>query len=194
MERQRGQIVVISGPSGSGKTTVCRRLFHAPDMAVSVSATTRPQRPGEQDGVNYHFVTREAFLAQLARGEFAEHAEYNGHLYGTPREPLEKALAEGKTVLVEIDVQGAAQLRQQYPNELYIFLDAPDRAAAAERLERRNTETPDERQRRIAVAERERSTAWQKYFDYKVINDDLDEAVAEIRELILGGNPVGAES
>lgn len=183
----RGKIVVISGPSGSGKTTVCDALLSDPNVTLSVSATTRSPRPGERDGVHYHFLSREQFRERAERSYFAEHAEYDGELYGTPREPLEKALAEGRTVLVEIDVQGAAQLRSAYPDGIYIFLDAPGRDAAMARLERRNTETPQERSRRMQMAERERETAQGQCFDYTVINDDLDQTVAELRRLILGG-------
>lgn len=183
----RGKIVVISGPSGSGKTTVCDALLSDPSVTRSVSATTRPARPGERDGGHYHFLSREQFGARAERGYFAEYAEYDGELYGTPREPLEEALAAGRTVLVEIDVQGAAQLRGAYPDGIYIFLDAPGRDAAMARLEHRNTETPQERSRRMQTAERERDTAQRQHFDHTVINDDLDQTVVEVRRLILGG-------
>jgi guanylate kinase len=180
---QTGRMVVISGPSGSGKTTVCGRLLKDPDVVMSVSTTTRPPRPREEGGVNYHFVSRDEFAELVERGEFAEHAEYNGNLYGTPKAALESILAGGKTALVEIDVQGAAQLGEVYPDALYIFLDAPDRDAARARLERRNTETAEERAKRIEAAEQERASA-DKYFDHHVINDDLDETVECIRKLI----------
>ena len=190
-DRQKGTLAVISGPSGTGKTTVCRRLLADPYFMLSVSATTRAPRPDEKDGVNYHFLDLDEFLRRAESGQFAEHAEYNGHLYGTPREPLERALAEGRAVLVEIDVQGAGQLRERYPDAIYIFLDAPDRAEAEARLEHRNTETPDERRSRIQAAERERA-AGEEMFDHKVINDDLDETVVKIRDLILGGEAAGS--
>lgn len=190
--RARGQVVVISGPSGSGKTTVCERLRSDPGVVLSVSATTRRPRPGERDDVDYHFISREEFLERVRRGEFVEHAEYNGHLYGTPREPLERALRDGKTVLVEIDVQGAAQMRRVYPDGLFIFLDAPAPAAAAQRLERRNTESSEERRRRIAVAERERVAAASGCFDHRVVNDVLDDTVEQIRWLIRTGRAVRA--
>ncbi len=188
----RGQVVVISGPSGSGKTTVCERLRSDPSVVLSVSATTRSPRPDERDGVDYHFIRREEFLERVRRGAFVEHAEYNGRLYGTPREPLERALRDGRTVLVEIDVQGAAQMRRVYPDGLFIFLDAPAPAAAAERLERRNTESGEERRRRIAAAERERAAAASGCFDHRVVNDVLDDAVEEIRGLIQAGRAVRA--
>jgi len=188
---KRGKVVVISGPSGSGKTTVCNRLLSDPNLRLSVSATTRAARRGEKDGVDYVFVSRADFLARAKRGQFAEHAEYNGNLYGTPREPLERALGEGRTVLVEIDVQGAAQVRKLYPDGIYIFLDAPGGDVAKERLERRNTESADERHRRLEAAEHERA-ATRGLFDHSVVNDDLDETVEEVRNIIRGGAAAGA--
>ncbi|MFO7897529.1 MAG: guanylate kinase, partial [Planctomycetota bacterium] len=143
------RIVVISGPSGSGKTTVCRRLLADPNVVMSVSATTRPPRPGERDGVDYYFLSRAEFQRWADEGRFVEHAEYNGELYGTPRAQLEEKLAEGRTVLLEIDVQGAKQLRDTFPDATYIFLDAPDRDEAMQRLARRNTETPEQVRRRL---------------------------------------------
>lgn len=189
-----GKLVVISGPSGSGKTTVCNRLLSDPSIMLSVSATTRAPRPREKDGENYYFVSREEFLERVERGVFAEHAEYNGNLYGTPRDWLEEQLAAGRTVLLEIDLQGSTQLWEKLPNGIYIFLDAPGRETAARRLEGRNTETPEERRRRAETADRERELAKTAHFDYKVINDDLDETVEEIRNLIAGGKPAGATS
>ncbi len=118
-----GKLIVISGPSGSGKTTVCRELLTDPAIQLSVSATTRKPRPGEQDGENYFFVSREEFCGRVERGLFAEHAEYNGNLYGTPRDWLESELAAGHIVLLEIDLQGSKQLWEQFPKGTYIFLD-----------------------------------------------------------------------
>jgi len=181
-DRSAGRIIVVSGPSGSGKTTVCRRLLEAPGVTASVSATTRPPRAGERDGVDYRFLSRDEFLRRVGRGEFAEHAEYDGNLYGTPKQPVDEALAEGRTVLLEIDVQGAEQLRGVYPDATYVFLEAPDREAALARLEHRNTESAEARRRRLAAAERE--MARKNLFDHVVVNDDLDEAVTEVRRLI----------
>jgi guanylate kinase len=186
-----GKLIVISGPSGSGKTTVCRELLTDPAIQLSVSATTRKPRPGEQDGENYFFVSREEFCGRVERGLFAEHAEYNGNLYGTPRDWLESELAAGHIVLLEIDLQGSKQLWEQFPKGTYIFLDAPRREDAAERLARRNTESAEERQRRTETADRERELAKTAHFDYTVINDDLGRAVEEIRNLIAGRRPAG---
>lgn len=179
-----GMIVVISGPSGSGKTTVCKRLCERPGgPALSVSATTRPPRPGEQDGVDYFFLSRDEFQERASRGEFIEYAEYNGNLYGTPRGPLERALARGQVILVEIDVQGAAQMRQVFPRGLYIFLDAPDHSVVEQRLSQRNTESPEDRQRRLLAAERERGQS-QGQFNCCIINDDLDRTTNHIQGMI----------
>ncbi len=189
-----GKLIIISGPSGSGKTTVCRRLLEDPGIVLSVSATTRPPRPGEKEGESYHFLGRDEFLERAERGLFAEHAEYNGNLYGTPRDLLERELAAGRAVLLEIDIQGVAQLRRVYPEGTYIFLDAPGRDVAVERLERRSTESAEERRRRTETADREREEAQEAGFDYTVINDDLDATVEEIRKLIAAGKPAAATS
>jgi len=193
-ETKAGKLVVISGPSGSGKTTVCGKLLADPNIVLSTSATTRPPRPGEKDGENYYFISREEFLNRVDQGLFAEHAEYNGNLYGTPRGRLEQELAAGRTVLLEIDLQGSKQLWPRYPEGIYIFLDAPGRDTAIKRLEQRNTETAAERRRRTETADRERELAKAAHFDYTVINDDLDRAVEEVRNLIAGGKPAGTTS
>ncbi len=179
---EQSRLVVISGPSGSGKTTVCNRLIEGPNIVMSVSATTRPPRPGEKDGVNYYFLSPDEFRGWIEQGLFLEHAEYNGDLYGTPRSQLEEKLAAGATVLLEIDVQGARQLRENCPDALYIFLDAPNRDEGVRRLTRRNTETPEQVRRRLEAARRELEQT--DLFDHKVVNDDLDETVGRIRELI----------
>ena len=186
-----GTLIVISGPSGSGKTTVCRELLTDPAIKLSVSVTTRKPRPSEQDGKNYHFVNREEFGNRVESGLFAEHAEYNGNLYGTPRDWLESELAAGHIVLLEIDLQGSKQLWEKFPQGTYIFLDAPRREDAAERLARRNTESAEERRQRTETADRERELAKTAHFDYTVINDDLGRAVEEIRNLIAGRRPAG---
>ncbi len=178
----QSRLVVISGPSGSGKTTVCNRLIEDPDIVMSVSATTRFPRPGEKDGVNYYFLSPDEFQRWIAQGRFLEHAEYNGDLYGTPRGQLEEKLDAGATVLLEIDVQGARQLRENCPNALYIFLDAPNRDEGVRRLTGRNTETPEQVRRRLEAARRELEQT--DLFDHKVVNDDLDETVGRIRDLI----------
>ena len=125
MSDDKGRLVVISGPSGAGKTSVCRVLKENPAVEFSVSATTRAMRAGEQDGVDYHFLSREAFEQRLAEDQFLEYAEYNGNLYGTPRWPMDDALARGKTFLVEIEVDGTRQLRRRGVAGLYLFIEPP---------------------------------------------------------------------
>lgn len=184
----KGKVVVISGPSGSGKTTICKRLADGKDIIFSVSATTRSPRPGECEGADYHFLSRENFERKIERGEFVEHAEYNGQLYGTPRENIDSALRTHKTLLVEIDVQGASQLRQSCPDATFIFIDTPTEGEARARLERRNTESAADLSRRLETAAREREEAKRIGFDFTVINDDLDKTVSEIRRIISNCN------
>ena len=185
---EHGRMVVISGPSGSGKSTICKRLLQDPRVCFSVSATTRKIRPGEVDGRDYHFLSVEEFRERIARGEFIEHAEVYGNLYGTLRQPLEQAIATGKLYLLEIDVQGALQLKALGEPGQYIFVAPPDFDELRRRLIKRNTETPEALERRLHKAEdeyRERAK-----YDHVVVNDDLERAVAEVRGLMgLDGGP-----
>lgn len=175
-------LVVVSGPSGSGKSTICRALAEAPAVVLSVSATTRPPRPGEVDGRDYRFLTREAFLRGVEAGEFVEYAEVFGQFYGTPRAPLEAAVAAGRVVLLDIDVQGAMQVRRAFPEALLIFVVPPSREVLAARLEGRGTDAPEAVRHRLDAAEREMKQ--KDLYDHVVVNDVLEEAVAEIRDLI----------
>ena len=179
---QTGRMVVISGPSGSGKSTICSRLLPDPRVVFSVSATTRKPREGEVDGRNYHFLTREEFKRRVERGEFVEHAEVYGNMYGTLRAPMETALAEGKVYLLEIDVQGANQLRALGVPGTYVFIAPPDFEELRRRLKARGTESPEMLERRLHKAEDE----WRERgkYDHIVVNDDVDRAVAEVRRLI----------
>jgi len=180
----KGKVVVISGPSGSGKTTICKRLADGKDILFSVSATTRAPRQGEVDGADYYFLSKEEFEREIANGEFLEHAEYNGRLYGTPRQNVDEARRKQKILLVEIDVQGARQMRQSCPDATFIFIDTPTAGEARARLERRNTESAADLARRLDTAAREREEAKSIGFDYTVINDDLEEAVGKIEGII----------
>ena len=179
---QTGRMVVISGPSGSGKSTICSRLLPDPRVVFSVSATTRPIRPGEVDGREYHFIRREEFKKKVERGEFIEHAEVYGNMYGTLRAPMEKALAEGKVYLLEIDVQGANQLRALGEPGTYVFIAPPDFEELRRRLVARRTESAEVLERRLHKAEDE----WRErvQYDHVIVNDDLDRAVAEVRRII----------
>ena len=178
---QQGTMLLISGPSGSGKSTICKRLLADPRVVFSVSATTRPMRPGEVDGRDYHFLSRERFRALVEAGEFLEWAEVYGNLYGTLRSEWRAAVDRGEVFLVEIDVQGAAQLRELGIPGRYVFVAPPSFEVLHERLRGRGTESPEVLERRLRKA-RDEYEERVKY-DHVVVNDDLDRAVAEIRAL-----------
>ena len=174
-----GRMLLVSGPSGSGKSTLCRRLLADPRVEFSVSATTRAPRPGEVHGREYLFLDEDQFRALQRRGAFIEHAEVHGNLYGTLREPMERAIAAGKVFLVEIDVQGALQLRRLGVPGVYVFIDVPDLAELRRRLERRGTDSPAVVDRRVAKAEAERLE--RDRYDHVIVNDDLERAYARLR-------------
>jgi len=175
-------MLVVSGPSGSGKSTICRRLLEDPRIEFSVSATTRAPRSGEVDGRDYQFLDKGRFRAEIERGAFIEWAEVHGNLYGTPRAPMERALAEGRVFLVEIDVQGGAQLKALGLPGLYVFIAPPDLESLRQRLVSRGTDAPDVIERRLAKAQEEMRA--QGRYDRIVVNRDVDEAVAEVRRLV----------
>lgn len=178
---RKGTMLVISGPSGSGKTTICKRLLDDPRVRFSVSATTRTPRPGEVDGRDYHFLTRERFRALMAEGAFIEHADVYGNMYGTLRKPMQEALARGEVYLLEIDVQGALQLKSLGEPGIHVFIAPPDFDELRRRLVARRTEAPDVLERRLKKAEDE----WRERgrYDHIVVNDVVDKAVAEIRRI-----------
>jgi guanylate kinase len=178
----QGKMVVISGPSGSGKSTICKRLLEDPRVVFSVSATTRAKREGEVDGRDYHFLSREEFKRRVEHGEFIEHAEVFGNMYGTLRSPMHEALAQEKLYLLEIDVQGALQLKALGEPGIYIFVAPPDFAELRRRLVKRNTETPEMLERRLHKAEDEYRE--REKYDHIVVNGDLDTAVKEIRAIV----------
>lgn len=175
--------IVLSAPSGAGKTTIARRLLAVRgDVDCSVSATTRPPRPGEVDGVSYHFLTPADFAAGVERGDFAEHATVHGHLYGTPRGEVRRVLAAGKHVLLAIDVQGAAQFAAAFPETVRIFVLPPSGAVLLERLRGRGTEDHAGLARRLRDALVELRVVEQ--YDYVVVNDVVERAVAEVSSII----------
>ncbi|MFA9429132.1 guanylate kinase [Egicoccus sp. AB-alg2] len=185
----RGLLVVIAGPSGVGKGTVHGRVRAAlPDSVLSVSVTTRPARPNEADGVDYHFVDRPRFEQMVADGELLEWAEYAGNLYGTPRRPAEAAVADGKVVVLDIEVQGALQVREQSTDALLVFLAPPSFAELERRLRTRGTEDDEAVDARLEVARRE--LAQRDLFDAVVVNDDLDRCVAEVLDAIAAARTV----
>jgi guanylate kinase len=189
MSGARGKLVVISGPSGAGKTSVCRALKQLPEVEFSVSATTRTQRQGERDGVDYHFLSRDDFQRRLSENQFLEWATYNGNLYGTPRWPMDAALARGKTFLVEIEVHGTRQLRERGVPGLYLFIAPPSLEELRRRLERRGQNDPAEIESRMRIAADEiaaarETTAGMPLYDVVVENVDLDATIARVKELV----------
>ncbi len=183
------RLIVISGPSGVGKDTVIEhmRLAH-PDFVFAVTATTRQRRPGEIDGVHYFFMDRKDFLSQREDGEFLESAEVYGYLYGVPKDRVRNALRSGKTVVVKVDVQGAASIREIAPEAIFIFLLPPSMAELMRRLRSRKTDEIDALVARISTASRELRAV--KYFDYVVFNENerLDETLSRIDAIMEAEN------
>jgi guanylate kinase len=181
----KGPLFIVSGASGSGKTTVIDRLLaEMPPgrVRLSVSATTRQPRAGEIDGKHYYFWSRERFEEGIDRQEFLEHAEVHGHYYGTLRGEVEPYCGRGMGVILDIDVQGAAQIRRLYPDAVTIFLRTSSTAAYEKRLRERGTETEGAIRRRLATAARELDHAGE--YDHQVVNDDLDSAVAQLGDIV----------
>ena len=173
----------MSAPSGCGKSTLCDMLLQEYfDMSYSISCTTRPPRENEEDGVDYYFVSREEFERMIEENAFLEHAEYVGNCYGTPRAAVEKQLKDGYDVYLDIDVQGALQVKKRRPQTLMVFLMPPSMEELERRLVTRGTNTPEEIRERLAAAERE--CALRGAFDYVVVNDVVERAVEELSELI----------
>ncbi len=183
MTGPRGLLVVIAGPSGVGKGTVHARVRALlPDAVLSVSATTRAPRPGEEAGVDYHYVTRERFQELIDSHALLEWAEYAGNRYGTPREPVAAAVAAGHVVVLDIELQGALQVKAQDPTALLVFLVPPSFEELERRLRARGTEEPAALQRRLARAREELAHA--DRFDVQVVNDSLGRCVAEVLAIV----------
>ena len=184
-------LYVISGPSGVGKGTVCKALLaelgEGPNrqLTLSISATTRPMRPGEVDGVNYHFLSQEDFLRRVDNGEFLEYATVYGNYYGTLRSAVQQELAEGRNVLLEIDTDGARQIKKLMPEAELIFLAPPSPEELLRRLQGRNTDSAAEIARRQQCLEAE--LAQQVYYDYGVVNDVVEDTVSQIRKIMAKG-------
>ena len=180
---KRGKLLVLSGPSGCGKGTVLRALMEGrSDMVFSVSATTRAPRPGEVDGREYYFVSRERFMEMVVQGELLEHAEFVGNCYGTPKAPVLTQLEAGLHVLLDIEVQGAAQVKKAMPEAVLVFLAPPSLEELERRLRGRGTETEEKIQGRLKTAEYEMTLAGE--YDYTVVNDEVARAAAEVAEIL----------
>lgn len=186
MNAPRGKLVVISGPSGAGKTSICNALLERiPNAVWSVSVTTRPRRGHEVDGKAYRFVTDEEFDRMLANDELLEHASYVGHRYGTPRRPVEEALKRGEIVIMEIDVNGGAQIAECVPDSIRIFVLPPTPETLAARLAGRRTESADLQAKRLAAADGEIAFARDSgVYQYFITNDILEDSVRQVMDLI----------
>ncbi|MBQ7714796.1 MAG: guanylate kinase [Clostridia bacterium] len=182
---KKGLIIVISGPAGSGKGTIVRTLREKmPELGLSVSATTRDPRPGEEEGVSYYFITREEFERRIASGEILEHTLYCGNYYGTPKSELERITADGRDLILEIEVNGALQIKKLFPEAVAIMLLPPDAKLLESRLRGRGTETEEIIERRLKRAEEELKLL--PNYDYLVVNGEnmIDECAEQIRAII----------
>lgn len=178
-----GLLIVFSGPSGSGKDTLLKALCgKSRKISLSISATTRAPREGEVDGTDYYFITQQNFEQKIAENDMLEYAEYCGNYYGTPRTPIENWMRQGKDVILEIEVQGGAQVRKKCPDAVSIFILPPSIEELENRLRRRGTESEEAIQKRLAAARQEIGSAEQ--YDYVVVNDKLETAVRDIRRII----------
>ena len=181
---KKGKTFIISGPSGVGKSTVLGALFEGrDDLYFSVSATTRAPRPTETPDVDYHFIEAETFRQWIENGEFLEYAEYVGNFYGTPKKYVDAAMDEGKDVILDIEIQGATQVHELRPNVVRIFIAPPSWEELERRLTARGTDSPEKVQKRLLRAKVELENAG--HYDYFVINDTVDNAVAELRAIML---------
>ena len=179
---KKPMMLVLSGPSGVGKGTLGKRLIEEEGFGFSVSCTTRGPRPGEKHGVDYLFITREEFLSRRAANGFLETATVHDEFYGTPREPAERAMAEGRDLLLDIDPQGGVQVMESVPEAVSVFLLPPSWAALEARLRGRGTETEEKIQKRLHNARQE--VKYLPRYDYCIVNDDLDEAWRELRGIV----------
>ncbi len=182
IDKKKGKLYVISGPSGAGKGTITTRILDETDMGYSVSMTTRAPRTGEIDGVHYFFSTKEQFEKMIDEGGFLEHAERYGNYYGTPKAPVLEKLAKGQDVILEIEMQGAMQVKKNYPDGVFIFILPPSLPILRQRLIDRKTETPEAIELRLSSTLDE--MRYIDDYDYYVVNNELDEAVERVKSII----------
>jgi guanylate kinase len=181
--KRRGKLVVVSGPSGVGKSTICKEVVRRMDAYLSVSATTRAKSPQETDGVDYWFLPRDEFLARVKQNEFLEYAEVFGNFYGTPRNRIDETLNSGKTVILEIDVQGGRQVQKQYPDVILILVMPPNLDDLVTRIDGRARDSQEAAKKRLEAAQREIEAAKQ-FYQYTVVNDNLEKAINAIINII----------
>ena len=181
-----GKVVIVSGPSGVGKSTICKEVAkRLNNVYLSVSVTTRPRSQAEVDGRDYWFISENEFQRRIDKGELLEYAEVFGHLYGTPKDKVEEALQDARTVILEIDVQGAKKVKRIYRDAVMIFVFPPSQRELAERMKLRGRENGQSAEERLEGASGEMAAAWQ-YYKHMVINEDLQQAVNEMVEIIQG--------
>lgn len=189
MVSESGKVFVITGPSGVGKGTLISQLLEAiPELELSVSATTRAPRAGEEDGRDYHFLSQEDFERRVQDGEFLEHATYSGNRYGTLRSAVDERLAAGRSVVLEIELQGARQVREAKPEAVLIFIAPPDPKALRERLQARGTDSAEAIESRLKTAEDELEARGE--FPHEVVNDDVQTAAEKLEQLVRGELPL----
>ncbi|ACL21910.1 guanylate kinase [Desulfitobacterium sp. LBE] len=184
MEQNHGLLIVLSGPSGAGKGTLCQELLRQlPQVKYSVSATTRQPRPGEVDGLHYYFRSREEFQTMIEQDQLLEWAEFCGNYYGTPQFAVEQAIQAGNDVILEIEIQGALQVKQRFPQGVFIFVVPPSMDELSQRIHKRGTESEEVIQKRLQTAARE--LEYVSEYDYVVVNDEIPLAVDKLKSILL---------
>ena len=178
-----GKLFIVSGPSGTGKGTICKRLIEETDVEISVSMTTRQPREGEVDGKSYYFTSKEEFQQAIENDGFLEWAEVYGNYYGTPKAKVEEKLAAGTDVLLEIDIQGALNVKEAYPNGIFIFILPPSMAELRKRITGRGTDSEESINLRLSQTLKE--VSYIDKYDYCVVNGELDEAVARVKSIVI---------
>ena len=182
VEKHAGKLFILSGPSGAGKRTICKALLAETDLELSVSMTTRNPRAGETDGESYYFVSKDEFLRKIEASGFLEYAEVYGNFYGTPKQPVIDKLSAGTDVILEIDMQGALKVKENYPDGVFIFILPPSMSELRKRLTGRGTETAEAIEMRLGETLKELS--YIDKYDYCVVNGQLEEAVARVKAIV----------